>query len=161
MPAVFGGWSYPGGKRVPYVFEDTEVLKYSRKYKHGKRAGRREAVEKFKALSIDHERAYSLTPSCSFCTFMEDDSSDYDDDMDEDEFWDWDCELPCQSSGCWLNVKGVYTINRQAFLIHARVVGREHKLFDSHLRRHRTSKQKRCEAKKKGREALRDFEARE
>lgn len=158
MPEVFGGWSHPGGKRAPFAYEDSQLLKYSRKYKYGKRVGRREVVEKFKALSIDHERAYKLTTLCPLCAWLEDDSSEYDDDWDEDEFWDWDCEVPCQYFGK-LNVKGVYTINREAFLIHARAVGHEVKDSDSHLRRHRTSKQKRCEAKKNGRQALRDFEA--
>lgn len=156
MPEVFGGWSFPGGKRHP-LWEDSQVLKYSRKYKYGKRVGRREVVEKFKALSIDHESAYNLTTLCSVCAWWEDDSCEYDDDMDDGP-WDWDCELPCRDRGD-LNVKGVYTINRKAFLINARVVGHKVKDFDSHLRRHRTSKQKRCVAKKNGRQALRDFQA--
>lgn len=157
MPEVFGGWSFPGGKRHPFAYEDSQLLKYSRKYKYGKRVGRREVVEKFKALSIDHESAYNLTTLCASCAWWEDDFID-DDDIDEDEFWDRDCEAPCRDLGD-LNVKGVYTINRKAYLIHARAVRHEVKDFDSHLRRHRTSKQKRCEAKKNGRQALRDFEA--
>lgn len=169
MPAVFGAWSWMGGKRCPFD-DDSQVSKSSRKYKHGKRVGRRELVEKLKALEIkDVERASSRAKPCPYHSWWERlcesiGNDDFDDDgLDEEtdkwEFVDeWDvCKRPCAHNG---NHKGVYALNRQAFAIHARVLGRKHKDSDSHLRPHPSSKLKRCAAKKNGRDALRDFEGR-
>jgi hypothetical protein len=169
MSAVFGAWFWPGGKRAPLeVFTDSDALNYSRKYKHGKQVGRRETVEKLKALKTSHQRAIRLRRQFakefeSHYELLEKEFAGREEFMDEDPrvaeledlFFGW----------CWccFNPIGMYTINRPAFLMNQRVAayGSEHKDCEPHLRRPRSSKQKRSATKKNPWEALREFGTRE
>lgn len=158
-----------GGHRYPFnrfsVFQDeSEVRKYARKYKNGKRVGRRELSEKFKALEIDNfERWATGIPYCDYCAWElmwlakceEEEDDEHDRYMNDNDF---DCEGLCKwkVSAPWGHTRGVYALNREAFAMHD-AHRRKGRASASQSRGHRSSGQKRFALKKDARSALRDF----
>jgi hypothetical protein len=123
----FGESRQPGGKWWSSD-EDSKMVKYSPKYKHGKPVGRREVVEKFKALWLDDlERAFNGGKEFP------------------DHTRNWD-NLQCN------------TVNRKHFAIHARVLGYGYKDEFSYLFGRSKSRLRRRAAKEAVRDELLEFE---